>query len=225
MHSTPETSAPPHQRKYSILIADDHSIVRYGLKLIVKNVDNDIDIDVDEAVDGKTIIAKLKTGVFNLLILDINMPHTESFSLSGYLLKEFPALKVLIFTVNPELIFAMRLLRLGVHGYLLKASDEPEIVAAIRTVMAGDKYISSSLSNAIATELISSQSQNPFDKLSDREFELTLQILKGYSVAEIAETLHLNTSTVGTLRSRVMKKLGITNAIELIHMAKKHNII
>jgi two-component system invasion response regulator UvrY len=224
MHSTPETSAPPpRQKKYCILIADDHAIVRYGLRLIVKNVDTDI--DVDEAIDGKTIIAKLKTGMFNLLILDINMPHTESFSLSGYLLREFPSLKVLIFTVNPELIFAMRFLRLGVHGYLLKASDEPEIMAAIRAVMAGDKYVSLSLSNAIAAELINSQSQNPFNSLSDREFELTLQILKGYSVPEIAETLHLNTSTVGTHRSRVMKKLGITNAIELIHIATKYNII
>ena len=190
---------------------------------MVKNVD--IDIDVDEAIDGKTIIAKLKTGIFNLLILDINMPHTESFSLSAYLLKEFPSLKVLIFTVNPELIFAMRFLRLGVHGYLLKASDEPEIMDAIRTVMAGDVYVSLSLSNAIAAELINSQSQNPFNSLSDREFELTLQILKGYSVHEIAEILHLNRSTVGTHRSRVMKKLGITNAIDLINIAKKHNII
>src|ERR1700722_15520997 len=179
MYSTPETSTPPRQKKYCILIADDHAIVRYGVKLMVKKVD--IDIDVDEAIDGKTIIAKLKTGIFNLLILDINMPHTESLSLSAYLLKEFPSLKVLIFTVNPELIFAMRFLRLGVHGYLLKASDEPEIMDAIRAVMAGDVYVSLSLSNAIAAELINSQSQNPFNSLSDREFELTLQILKGYS--------------------------------------------
>jgi two-component system invasion response regulator UvrY len=223
MQSTPETSAHPRQKKYCILIADDHAIVRYGLKLMVKNVDSDI--DVDEAIDGNTIIAKLKTRIFNLLILDINMPHTESFSLSGYLLREFPSLKVLIFTVNPELIFAMRFLRLGVHGYLLKASDEPEIMDAIRAVMAGELYVSLSLSNAIANELINSQSQNPFNSLSDREFELTLQILKGYSVPEIAETLHLNRSTVGTHRSRVMQKLGITNAIELINMAKKYNII
>lgn len=190
---------------------------------MVKNLDNDI--DVDEAIDGKSIIAKLKTGKCDLLILDINMPHTESFSLSGYLLKEFPLLKVLIFTVNPALIFAMRFLRLGVHGYLLKASDEPEIIAAIRAVRAGDIYVGSSLSNAISAELISPQSNNPFDRLSDREFELTLQILKGYSVSEIAETLHLNRSTVGTHRSRIMKKLDIKNAIELISMAKKYNII
>ena len=213
----------PRKKKYCILIADDHAIVRYGLKIMIKNFDSDF--DVDEATDGESTITKLKSGVFNLLILDINMPHTESFSLSAYLLREFPTLKVLIFTVNPELIFAMRFLRLGVHGYLLKQSDEPEIMDAIRAMMAGDIYIGSSLSNAISAELISSKSNNPFDRLSDREFEVTLQILKGYSVWEIAETLHLNRSTVGTHRSRIMKKLGIKSAIELISMAKKHNIL
>jgi len=223
MNSTPEPSTLPRKKKYCILVADDHAIVRYGLRIMIKNLDSDI--DVDEATDGKSTIAKLKSGTFNLLILDINMPHTESFSLSGYLLREFPTLKVLIFTVNPELIFAMRFLRLGVHGYLLKQSDEPEIMDAIRAIMAGEIHIGSSLSNAISAELISSKSNNPFDRLSDREFELTLQILKGYSVSEIAETLHLNRSTVGTHRSRIMKKLGIKNAIELISVAKKYNIL
>jgi two-component system invasion response regulator UvrY len=223
MNSTPESSKLPRKKKYCILVADDHAIVRYGLRIMIKNLDSDI--DVDEATDGKSTIAKLKSGTFDLLVLDINMPHTESFSLSAYLLREFPSVKVLIFTVNPELIFAIRFLRLGVHGYLLKNSDEPEIMDAIRAMMAGDIYIGSSLSNAISAELISSRSNNPFDSLSDREFEVTLQILKGYSVSEIAETLHLNRSTVGTHRSRIMKKLGVKNAIELISMAKKYNIL
>ena len=216
-------STESRQKKYSILIADDHAIVRHGLRLMIRNIDSAI--FVDEALDGKTIIAKLKSEVFDLLILDINMPHTESFSLSGYLLKEFPSLQILIFTLNTELIFAMRFLKLGVHGYLLKESGEEEIKDAIRVLMAGKIYVSSSLLNAISAELINSHSQNPFERLTDREFELALQILRGYSVAEIAETLHLNRSTVGTHRSRVMKKLGITNTIELINMAKKYNII
>jgi two-component system, NarL family, invasion response regulator UvrY len=206
-----------------ILIADDHAIVRHGLRLIVRNIGSDI--FVDEASEGKSIIAKLKSGIFDLLILDINMPHTESFSLSGYLLKEFPSLRVLIFTVNTELIFAMRFLKLGIHGYLLKESGEQEIMDAIRAVIAGEIYVSSSLSNAVSAELINPKSQNPFDRLTDREFELTLQILKGYSAGEIAETLHLNRSTIGTHRHRVMKKLGITSTIELINMAKTYNIM
>jgi two-component system, NarL family, invasion response regulator UvrY len=223
MNINPEISNLPDQRKYSILIADDHPIVRHGLRLMIGSIDSEIVLD--EALDGKSIIAKLKSGIFDLLILDINMPHTESFSLSSYLLKEFPSLRILIFTMNTEVNFAMRFLKIGVHGYLLKESAEQELGDAIRAVMTGETYISSSLSNAISAELIYPKSQNPFDRLSDRELELTLQILKGYSVTEIAATLHLNTSTVGTHRSRIMKKLGVAGTIELIRIAQKHHII
>jgi two-component system invasion response regulator UvrY len=213
----------PPKRTYSILIADDHAIVRIGLKVMIRNIDSSI--QVEEAANGDEVIGKLKVRPFDLLILDINMPNTESFSLSGYLTREFPLMKILIFTINDEYTFAMRFLRLGVHGYLLKQTSEGEMQNAIRKIMDGQVYISDSISAVISGQLVSPKTNNPFELLSDREFEVTLQILKGYSVANIAATLHLNKSTVGTHRCRVMKKLGVTNTVGLIELAKKHKII
>jgi two-component system, NarL family, invasion response regulator UvrY len=206
-----------------ILIADDHAIVRIGLKIMIKHINSAINIE--EAVDGKSVIQKLKSGTFDLLILDINMPRTESFSLTGYLLKEFPALKILVFTINQELLFAKRFLKLGAHGYMTKKSGEPEIRQAIQKILEGQIYVSDLLSEIISNDLINHREDNPFEQLSDREFEVVLQILKGYTVSEIAETLHVNRSTVGTHKSRILNKLGLSNTLELHSVAKKHNIL
>lgn len=217
-------SLPQTEKKtVNILIADDHSIVRIGLKIMIRNIDSKI--NTEEAADGKSVIQKLKSETFDLLILDINMPRTESFSLTGYLLKEFPALKILLFTINQELFFARRFLKLGAHGYLIKQSGEPEIMRAIQKILEGHVYISDLLSEIITNDLINHKQDNPFEQLSDREFEVVLQILKGYSVSEIAETLHLNKSTVGTHKSRILNKLGLTNTLALLSLAKKHNIL
>jgi len=208
---------------YSILIADDHAIVRIGLRILINNID--ADIHIEEAVNGEAVIGKLKSRSFDLLILDVNMPQTESFSLADYLRKQFPSLKILIFTMNQEVSFAMRFIKLGVHGYLFKQTVEAEIQSAIRRIREGHIYISDFFSELISSEVLSRREVNPFEGLSDREFEVTLQILKGYSMSEIARTLHLNRSTVGTHKSRVMKKLRLTNTIELINLARKHKII
>ena len=211
------------QKTHRILIADDHAIVRIGIRILIKNMDSNA--LVEEAVNGESVIRKLKTDDYDLLILDISMPRTESFSLTNYILKEFPSLKVLIFTINQEAFFAKRFLKLGVHGYMIKESKETEVQEAIRTILNGQIYVSDALSGILSDEVMGTHEENPFEKLSDREFELILQILKGYPVAEIADTLHLNKSTIGTHKSRIMKKLKLSNTIELMNLAKAHNII
>jgi DNA-binding NarL/FixJ family response regulator len=208
---------------YRILLADDHGIVRIGLRLMIGNIDNNIHIE--EAFDGLSVIAKLKTGGFDLLMLDINMPDTESFSLSAWLIKEFPSMRIIIFTMCQELTFAMRFLKMGVHGYVLKRSNEEEIKSAIRSVMNGRTYISDWLAQAISEERIAPKPKTPFDALSDRELEVTLQILRGSTVSRIADTLHLNRSTIGTHKSRIMKKLGITSTIDLFKLAKANGLM
>ena len=224
MNSTLDQSELLRERKsYRILVADDHAIVRIGLRLMIKNLDSGI--RVEEAMNGETVIGKLKTMSFDLLILDINMPNTESFSLSGYILREFPSLKILIFTMSRELIFARRFLKLGVHGFLLKQTSETEILMGIRTVLSGQVYFSDWFAGAISGELTHPENNNPFELLSDREFEVTLHILRGSSIEATADTLHLNRSTVGTHKSRVMKKLGVTRTIELINLAKRYKIL
>jgi two-component system invasion response regulator UvrY len=224
MNSTLEQSGLlPAGKTFRVLVADDHAIIRIGLKLMIKHLFGGI--HVEEAMNGETVIGKLKTGPFDLLILDINMPNTESFSLSGYILKEYPLLKILIFTVSRELIFAKRFLKLGVHGYLQKQTNETETQVAIRTVLSGKVFVSDLFVSAISEELIHPGNNNPFELLTDREFEVTLHILRGSSIAATASTLHLNRSTVGTHKSRIMQKLRLTNTIELIDLAKKYKIV
>jgi two-component system invasion response regulator UvrY len=216
-------SSRTENRPINILIADDHSIVRIGLKVLIHQLNSEI--KVDEAADGESVIRKLKSGAFDLLILDINMPKTESFSLTGYLLKEFPRLKILLFTITRELIFVKRFLKLGVHGYVIKQSGRPEIVQAIQQISDGEVYLSDLLSAAISDDLVNHKEDNPFEALSDREFEVVLQILKGYSLSEIAETLHLNRSTVGTHKSTILHKLRLSNSLDLLNLARQYNIL
>ena len=224
MRPVSDQSVLPDEKKvFRILIADDHAIVRIGLAILIKNMDNSIHIE--EATDGESVIRQLKSGLFDLLILDINMPGTESFSLTRYLKEEFPPLKILVFTINQEVLFAKRFLKLGVHGYIIKQFNESEIGNAIRTIMDGHVYISDMLIGIISNDIIGNQKHNPFEKLSDREFGLVLQILKGYEVKEIAHTLHLNESTVRTHRSRIMKKLKLSGTVDLMNLAKQHNLL
>jgi two-component system invasion response regulator UvrY len=215
--------APPEKRALNVIIADDHAIVRIALKIIVRK--NYPATTIEEAMDGESVIRKLKSAPFDLLILDINMPLTESFSLTRYIIQEFPALKILIFTINKEFVFAKRFLKLGAHGYMIKESKEPEISYALDKILNGQAYISDWLAEILSNNPDYPQQENPFETLSDREFEVVLLILRGYSVSEIAETLHLNASTVGTHKSRILHKLRLTNTLELLSLAKTHHII
>src|SRR5580658_9599131 len=207
----------------NILIADDHSIVRAGLKLLISSSIRDISID--EAEDGEAVIKKMKTEHFDLLILDINMPHTESFSLTAYLLKEYPGLKIIIFTMNQEVFFAKRFLKIGAHGYLNKNSKETEIKYAIKKVLSRTRYSSDNIDQTFYSEITKKLKDNPFENLSDREFDVVLQMLKGSSVSEIANTLSLHKSTVGTHKTRILDKLKISNTVELINLARLYEII
>jgi DNA-binding NarL/FixJ family response regulator len=167
----------------------------------------------------------LKSGNFDLVILDINMPDTESFSLASYILQEFPSIRVMIFTMCKELSFAIRFLKLGVHGYLFKDAGEAEVQRAVQVVMSGNIYMGDWLAQAILEERIAPREISPFDRLSDRELEVALQLIKGLPISRIADTLHLNRSTIGSHKSRIIRKLKVTNTIELINLAKVCGLI
>ena len=210
-------------RTIRILIADDHSIVRVGLSVLIRNIANNVHIE--EATDGDEVVKALRSASFDLLVLDMNMPNTESFSLTRYLRKEFPLLKILIFTINKEVFFAKRCLRLGVHGYVIKQGGEAEVKDAISTILRGYTYFSDTLIAIVSSELIGATRHNPFERLSDREFELVLQLLKGHTVSEVAGTLHMTESTVRTHKSRIMKKLKLSGPLSLMDLARQHSII
>jgi two-component system invasion response regulator UvrY len=206
-----------------ILIADDHSIVRVGLSILIRSILHSVHIE--EAIDGDEVVKALRSASFDLLVLDMNMPNTESFSLTRYLRKEFPFLKILIFTINQDVFFAKRCLRLGVHGYVIKQGGEADLKDAIKTILDGHSYFSDTLLAIVSSELIGATRHNPFERLSDREFELVLQILKGQAVNEVAGTLHMTPSTVRTHKSRIMKKLKLSGPLSLMDLARQHNII
>ena len=207
----------------NLLLADDHFIIRRGLKLIIENFMPHSKID--EADDGDSTFEKIKENNYDLLILDVNMPNTDAFGLVSNILALKPALKILMFSMNDEEVYAKRYLKMGVMGYLKKDEPEAEIKKAIATVLNNKKYVSPGLSQILIEDLHSNNPENPFDRLSPREFEIVRHLIRGESVAEICQKLTLHSSTVGTHKARIFEKLKCSNIIDLNALAKVHNII
>ena len=206
-----------------LLLADDHFIIRTGLKLIIENFMPHSKID--EADDGDSSFEKIKKNNYDLLILDVNMPNTDSFVLVSNILALKPEMKILMFSMNDEEVYARRYLKMGVMGYIKKDEHVDEIKKAITTVLNNKKYISPGLSQILIEDLHSNNPENPFDSLSPREFEIVQHLIRGESVAEICQKLTLHSSTVGTHKARIFEKLKCSNIIDLNSLAKVHNII
>ncbi len=207
----------------NILLADDHSIIRTGLKLLITNyIPHCV---IDEAGDGDEALKKIKAKDYQLIVLDVSMPGTDSFGLVSNIISIKAEANILMFTMNAEEIYAKKYLQLGAKGYLNKISSEEEIKKAIDNVRNGKRYISPLLSESLAEEALGKRSDNPFDKLSPREFEIVMYLIKGKSSSEICNTLNLQTSTVGTHKSRIFEKLNCTNIVDINTMAKVYNVI
>lgn len=207
----------------NILLADDHAIIRTGLKIFIENfVPHSL---IDEAWDGDTAFKKIKEKDYQLIILDVNMPGTDSFGLVSNILAYKADANILMFSMNAEEIYAKKYLQLGVKGYLSKAAPEAEMKAAIDNVLNSKRYISPSLSHSLTEEALGNKSGNPFDNLSPREFEIVMHLIRGESLAEICQALNLQTSTVGTYKARIFEKLKCSNIIDINTLAKVYNII
>ena len=205
------------------LLVDDHSIVRSGVKLIIRS--KYINAECDEAVDGDTAFEKVKSADYDLIVLDIHMPNTDPLGLIENIVRTKPQAKILIFTMGAEEIFAKRYLKLGVKGFLSKESDDEEISRAIDLVINNRKYISESLMTRMTDESLSNKSENPFNDLSNRELEIVLLLISGKSISEITEVLNIQNSTVGTHKSRILEKLKVGNVIELRELARIYHLI
>ncbi len=208
----------------SILIADDHVLVRKGLAMLVKDVFFS-NCKIDFADNGEEVLSKLKTGTIDMLITDINMPDTNSLEMVSQAIALVPKLRILIVSVNPENVFGPRFLKAGAHGYICKTASDEETTEAIRSVGSGKRYITDELSRHFAEIFLNGSPDNPFDALSRREFEVTTLLLKGYGALEIANTLSINHSTASSYKFRVFEKLGIKNVLELDRLAKQFHII
>lgn len=208
----------------NFLLVDDHTMIRSGLKLLIQNYLTQSVID--EADDGNSAFEKIKTNAYDVVILDVNMPNTDSFGLLSNIFSIKPDLKILMFSMNAEETYAKRYLQLGAMGYLRKDENESEIKRAISTVLNNKRYISPALSEKLFADFTGNNNhENPFDKLSPREFEIVQHLSRGESLAEICQKLTLHPSTVGTHKARIFEKLQCNNIIELSALARIHNII
>jgi two-component system invasion response regulator UvrY len=208
--------------KTRILIADDHAVVRRGLKQIVAETP-DIVI-ADEATNGREVLDKIRNGDFDEVLLDIAMPDKDGMDVLNQIKYERPELPVLILSMYPEEQFAVRALRAGASGYLTKESAPDELVTAIRRVSAGGKYVSSALAEKLAS-LLQNIERPPHESLSDREYKVMCLIASGKTVTEIAGELSLSIKTISTYRARVLGKMKMRNNAELTHYAIRNHLV
>jgi len=206
-----------------IVIADDHTIMREGLKRILDGVE-DITV-VGEAVDGFETISHVRQGGFDLLMLDLSMPGRSGVELIRQIKDEVPKLPILVLTMHDEEQYAVRAIRAGARGYLTKESAGTQLLSAIRRVASGRAYISPEVAEQIVFEATPSGDDLPHKELSNREFEVFSKLVSGKSITEIAAQLHLSAKTVSTHKTRILHKMSMSSLSELVQYAVAHNLL
>jgi len=210
-------------RTIRVLIADDHAIVREGLKQILADT---LNIVVEgEAGNGLTAVQLVRGCDSDVLLLDISMPDRSGIEVLKQIRKEKPALAVLMLSMHREDQYAVRALKAGAAGYLNKQSAPAELVNAIRQVASGRKYISAELAQELANQVSDERGEVLHAKLSDREFQTLTMIASGMAVSEIASELMLSVKTVSMYRSRLLAKMKLRHNAELTHYAIKHRLV
>ncbi len=206
-----------------IVIADDHTLMREGLKRILEG--NDEITVVGEAVDGLSVIDHVRKGGFDLLLLDLSMPGRSGIDLIRQIRTEAPKLPILVLTMYEEEQYAVRSIRAGAQGYLTKESAGTQLVTAIRKVASGRPYISIEVAEQLALGIMAPEKKMPHTQLSDREFEVFNLLANGKSITEIGAQLHLSVKTVSTHKSRILTKMGMHSLAEIVQYAVTHNLL
>jgi two-component system invasion response regulator UvrY len=206
-----------------ILLADDHTVVRRGLKQILAE-------ELKRAVFGEARNAQetldlVRKEQWDVVVLDITMPGRSGLEVMRWIKKLRPKLPVLVLSIHPENQFAVRVLKLGAAGYMTKESAAEELVGAVKKVLAGSRYVSVSLAETLAMNLSSDTVKPPQDLLSDREFQVLRLIASGRVVSQIARDLALSVKTISTYRARILEKMGLRNNAELMHYAMQHQLV
>jgi len=205
-----------------ILIADDHAILRAGLKeILVRDLK---DVICGEAESAEQVLAQVRTQHWDLVILDVTMPGRSGFDILADLKSLRPELRVLILSMHPEDQYGKRALKAGAFGYLMKESAPEELIQAIRKILAGGRYVSAALADRLAADLSGDAQRQPHEMLSPREFEILCMIGTGKTVSRIAEDLHLGITTVSTHRARILEKLKMTTTADLMRYALRNNL-
>jgi len=206
-----------------VALADDHVFIREGLKRILKP---ELDIGVVAEADNSAGIIDIVRNIdIDILVLDVSLPGKSGIELLKDIQLIKPELKVIILSMHPESLYGLRSLKAGAWGYLTKETSADELIKAIRKIMRGRKYISESLAEHLALNL-DSKSEEPLHRsLTNREYQVFIELATGKHLKEIAEKLNLSISTVNTYRQRIMEKMNMTTNYELTHYAIKENLI
>lgn len=208
-----------------VLIADDHKIFREGIISLLKPR-KDIQI-VGEAENGKQVISALQTKEVDVVLLDINMPEMNGIDTAAIILKQFPKTNILVFSSYDDDRFILKMLQIGVCGYVLKTTSSRELINAIKTIANGDSYYCKEAAMKIKEQFIKrkSKTNNKEELLTERELEILKLVAKGYTNTKIGERLFISPRTVDTHRRNLMQKLNVHSAVELTHYAHKHKLI
>ncbi len=205
------------------IIADDHAIVRSGLKQILSDCPDMV--VAGEAKDGQELLDQVKNDVFDVILLDISMPGRNGLEILKQLKVEKPHIPVLVLSMHAEDQYAVRILKAGASGYLTKETIPDKLVEAIDKVYNGGKYISSELAEMLAENLVQNSEKSPHDSLSDREYQVLCRIASGKTVTQIADEMFLSIKTISTYRTRILEKMNMMNSAELTHDAIKNNLV
>jgi DNA-binding NarL/FixJ family response regulator len=206
-----------------ILIADDHPVVRQGIKQILAET-RDI-VVADEAASGQEVMKKVMKTDYDVILLDISMPERNGLDILRELKSKKPKPAVLILSIYPEDQYAVRVLKLGAAGYLTKESVPEELISAIRKVAQGRKYISATLAEKLAIDLEINAEKPLHENLSDREYQVLCMIASGKRLKEIGDELNLSIKTISTYRTRILEKMKMGNNAELIRYALQNNLV
>lgn len=206
-----------------ILIADDHSVVRKGLKQIL--IEEFPTAEIEDVPDAEEMIKKVMNANWDVVISDMSMPGRSGLDALQQIKQIYPDLPVLILSIHPEEHYALRVLKAGASGYLSKGSASDELVKAVQTVLLGKKYISAAVAEKLATSFSSDPSKPAHELLSDREFDVMKLLAAGKSVSDIAEILSLSVTTISTYRARIMTKMNMKTNSDLTKYAIESNLI
>jgi two-component system invasion response regulator UvrY len=206
-----------------ILIADDHAVVRKGVRHILSEFPDDV--IASEAGNSYEVIDNIRKDDYNIVLLDIAMPGKDGLEALKEIKIEKPKLPVLILSMFPEEQFALRALKSGASGYLTKESIPEELLKAIQKILRGGKYVSESFSDEILLAIDRDVEKLPHEILSDREYQVMLMIAAGKTRKQIAEKLFLSVKTVSTYRTRILEKMGMKTNADLTNYVNQHNLI
>ena len=206
-----------------ILIADDHTVVRKGLRQIL--LDEFPGAEIGEVADGGELVKKVMSDRWDVVVTDLSMPGRSGLEALQQIKLTHPDLPVLVLSIHPEEQYALRVLKAGAAGYLSKDTAPDELVKAVQKVLLGKKYISQAIAEKLANTFSSDFSTLPHDDLSDREFDVMKFLANGKSVSEIAEMLSLSVTTVSTYRARIMTKMNLKSNSDLTKYAIENSLL